>query len=175
MGESRGPGELLPLPPAKPSAWWASPVVAKTTRWPEYFKADRAHGRPGLFRDTEITALTGKKMRLFRPKMQIVFQDPYSSLNPRMVVLDLVGEGLQGVSPQKKKDLVVEVLERVGLSPEILYHYPTNSPGGNGRGSLLPGRLSSSRNCSSVMKPSPPLTSPSRPRSSTSWLNYARK
>ena len=69
-------------------------------------------------------------MRLFRPKMQIVFQDPYSSLNPRMVVLDLVGEGLQGVSPQKKKDLVVEVLERVGLSPEILYHYPHEFSGG---------------------------------------------
>ena len=47
-----------------------------------------------------------------------------------MVVLDLVGEGLHGVSLQKKKDLVVGVLERVGLSPEILYHYPHEFSGG---------------------------------------------
>ncbi|NLZ44281.1 MAG: ABC transporter ATP-binding protein [Clostridia bacterium] len=83
-----------------------------------------------FYRGTDLTTLNGKKLRLFRPKMQIVFQDPYSSLNPRMIVLDLVGEGLRGVSLQKKKDLVVEVLERVGLSPEILYHYPHEFSGG---------------------------------------------
>ncbi|NLY89669.1 MAG: ABC transporter ATP-binding protein [Firmicutes bacterium] len=102
----------------------------KTTVGRSILRLTKPTGGRVFFRGTELTALNGRKLRPFRPKMQIVFQDPYSSLNPRMIVLDLVGEGLQGVNPQKKKDLVVAVLERVGLSPEILYHYPHEFSGG---------------------------------------------
>ncbi|HHU82453.1 MAG TPA: ABC transporter ATP-binding protein [Firmicutes bacterium] len=102
----------------------------KTTVGRSILRLIEPTGGKVFFKGTDITSLAGKKVRLFRPKMQIVFQDPYSSLNPRMVVLDLVGEGLHGVSLQKKKDLVVGVLERVGLSPEILYHYPHEFSGG---------------------------------------------
>lgn len=87
-----------------------------------------------FFHGTELTALSRRRMRTLRPKMQVVFQDPYSSLNPRMVVLDLVGEGLSehGLArkAQEKMDLVVEVLERVGLSADILYRYPHEFSGG---------------------------------------------
>lgn len=87
-----------------------------------------------FFHGTELTALSRLRMQALRPKMQVVFQDPYSSLNPRMVVLDLVGEGLSehglARNAQEKKDLVVEVLEQVGLSAEILYRYPHEFSGG---------------------------------------------
>lgn len=102
----------------------------KTTIGRTILRLTEPTGGKVFFQGTEITALPGNKMRLFRPKMQIVFQDPYSSLNPRMVVLDLVGEGLRSKNAQEKKDLVVEVLERVGLSSGILYHYPHEFSGG---------------------------------------------
>lgn len=87
-----------------------------------------------LFQGIELTKLSRKELRKLRPKLQIIFQDPYSSLNPRWVVLDLVGEGLveQGLvkNLSQKKDRVVEVLERVGLPAEILYRYPHEFSGG---------------------------------------------
>ncbi|NLY74087.1 MAG: ABC transporter ATP-binding protein [Firmicutes bacterium] len=87
-----------------------------------------------LFQGVDLTKLPGRELRRIRPKFQIIFQDPYSSLNPRWVVLDLVGEGLveHGLvkTLSQKKDRVVEVLERVGLSSEILYRYPHEFSGG---------------------------------------------
>ena len=87
-----------------------------------------------LFQGVDLTKLSGRELRRIRPKLQIIFQDPYSSLNPRWVVLDLVGEGLveHGLvkTLSQKKDRVVEVLERVGLSSEMLYRYPHEFSGG---------------------------------------------
>ena len=87
-----------------------------------------------LFQGADLTGLSQKELRKIRPRLQIIFQDPYSSLNPRWVVLDLVGEGLveHGLvkNLSQKKDRVVEVLEQVGLSAEILYRYPHEFSGG---------------------------------------------
>jgi oligopeptide/dipeptide ABC transporter ATP-binding protein len=81
-----------------------------------------------------VTGLSKRKLRTLRTKMQIVFQDPFSSLNPRRVVLDLVGEGLaehhRVKNLHEKKDRVVVILDKVGLSSQILYRYPHEFSGG---------------------------------------------
>jgi len=87
-----------------------------------------------FFEGKNILDFKSKEMRALRTKMQIVFQDPFASLNPRRVVLDLVGEGLlehklvKNTLEQKEK--VAELLKRVGLSPDILYKYPHEFSGG---------------------------------------------
>ncbi len=106
----------------------------KTTVGRSILRLIEPSGGSVLYEGTELTGLSRGELRKLRPKMQIIFQDPYSSLNPRWVVLDLVGEGLveHGLvkTLPQKKDRVVEVLERVGLSAEILYRYPHEFSGG---------------------------------------------
>ncbi|HHU50532.1 MAG TPA: ABC transporter ATP-binding protein [Firmicutes bacterium] len=106
----------------------------KTTVGRSILRLIEPTGGEVFFQGVELTALSKRRMRALRPKMQVVSQDPYSSLNPRMVVLDLVGEGLSehglARTAQEKKDLVVEVLERVGLSADFLYRYPHEFSGG---------------------------------------------
>jgi oligopeptide/dipeptide ABC transporter ATP-binding protein len=106
----------------------------KTTVGRSILRLIEPSGGSVFFQGAELTKLSRKQLRMVRPKLQIIFQDPYSSLNPRWVVLDLVGEGLveHGLvkSLSQKKDRVVEVLERVGLSAEILYRYPHEFSGG---------------------------------------------
>jgi oligopeptide/dipeptide ABC transporter ATP-binding protein len=69
-----------------------------------------------------------------RRRMQIIFQDPYSSLNPRMTVQEIVGEGIQvfGLAKSKRElaDMVAHWLERVGLRPELRHRYPHEFSGG---------------------------------------------
>ncbi|MFQ5840712.1 MAG: ABC transporter ATP-binding protein [Candidatus Methylomirabilales bacterium] len=72
-------------------------------------------------------------MRRLRRKMQIVFQDPYSSLNPRMTVEEIVGEGLwihKIARGKELRDRVVHILQQVGLGPEHLGRYPHEFSGG---------------------------------------------
>ena len=74
-----------------------------------------------------------EELRRMRKNMQIVFQDPYSSLNPRMLVKDIVGEPLLVHGTARRSQLVEEVqalLEVVGLNPEHLYRYPHEFSGG---------------------------------------------
>lgn len=72
-------------------------------------------------------------LRMLRKEMQIVFQDPYSSLNPRMLIKDIIGEPLlvHGISKgEELRNRVTSMLERVGLNPEHLYRYPHEFSGG---------------------------------------------
>jgi microcin C transport system ATP-binding protein len=73
-------------------------------------------------------------MRPIRRDMQIVFQDPYGSLSPRMSVADIVAEGLEVQSPQLTRDArdasVVTALKDVGLDPETRFRYPHEFSGG---------------------------------------------
>ena len=74
-----------------------------------------------------------ESMRMLRREMQIVFQDPFSSLNPRMLIKDVIGEPLQvhGISKGTElRNRVTAMLERVGLNPEHLYRYPHEFSGG---------------------------------------------
>jgi len=81
----------------------------------------------------DIATFRGSKLRLLRRKMQIVYQDPTTSLDPRMLVKDIVAEPLvaQGICKGSEvKDRVVEMLEKVGLSENQLYRYPHEFSGG---------------------------------------------
>jgi peptide/nickel transport system ATP-binding protein/oligopeptide transport system ATP-binding protein len=86
-----------------------------------------------FFEGTDILNLKGKEMAMIRPKMQIIFQDPYSSLNPRFTVERIIGEALtvhglaQGNELQKK---VAALMEKTGLSKMYLKRYPHEFSGG---------------------------------------------
>jgi len=85
--------------------------------------------------DEDVTNLKGEKLRLIRRKMQIIFQDPYASLNPRMKLGDAVGHPLEihGLAKgEDKKKLVLDVLDKVGLTPpeQFLNLYPHQLSGG---------------------------------------------
>lgn len=82
---------------------------------------------------TDLSSLTDRQMRTMRREMQMIFQDPYSSLNPRMTLLELVGEPLKihGVgTPAEIRDRVAELLQVVGLRPEYINRYPHAFSGG---------------------------------------------
>ncbi|HEX5016129.1 MAG TPA: dipeptide ABC transporter ATP-binding protein [Actinomycetes bacterium] len=80
----------------------------------------------------ELTTLSPKEMRPVRRDLQIVFQDPYASLNPKMPVNDIVGEPLRvhGMKGEMVLNRVGELLERVGLNPEHGNRYPHEFSGG---------------------------------------------
>ena len=81
---------------------------------------------------TDLGALAGEELRRFRRHMQLVFQDPYSSLNPRMTVADIIGEPLRahGYSRKDIQERVAEVTSDVKLNHEFLVRYPHAFSGG---------------------------------------------
>lgn len=86
-----------------------------------------------LFKGDDVLALAGDRLKAFRRSVQIVFQDPFASLNPRMRVLDTLGEPfiIHKLVPKNQiKDNVVALLEKVGLGPEALMKYPHEFSGG---------------------------------------------
>ncbi len=87
-----------------------------------------------LFQGIDLTKLHGEEMRRMRRKVQMIFQDPYASLNPRMTVGDIIGEPIQvhGLRKSKKeiRDRVQELLQLVGLNPYFINRYPHEFSGG---------------------------------------------
>jgi len=86
-----------------------------------------------LFKDQDILQLNREAMRRVRPHMQFIFQDPYESLNPRMKVGEIVGEGLEVhrlARGMEKTRRVSEILEKVGLHPQDTERYPHEFSGG---------------------------------------------
>ena len=86
-----------------------------------------------IFDGTDLTKLSNEEMRLKRRNIQMIYQDPYSSLNPRMKVRDLLAEPLRAHKLAKGKDLFIAVKEiaaMVGLSDEHLDRYPHQFSGG---------------------------------------------
>jgi oligopeptide transport system ATP-binding protein len=77
-----------------------------------------------------IFALSRAQVRRLRRKVQIVFQDPYSSLNPRHTVRQIVSEGINGLAAPARHKRTAELLELVGLSPNIVDRYPHEFSGG---------------------------------------------
>jgi len=85
------------------------------------------------FEGQSVLALRGAALRALRKKMQIIFQDPYGSLNPRMTVGAIVGEGLaiHGLGTRAERQArVAELLAQVGLAPEHVNRYPHEFSGG---------------------------------------------
>ena len=86
-----------------------------------------------IFHDKNLLALHPRELRDMRREMQIIFQDPYASLNPRMRVGDIVGEGLEIHKLAKgkaKRDRVMELLHQVGLRQDHYSRYPHEFSGG---------------------------------------------
>ncbi len=86
-----------------------------------------------FFRGKDILELRGKSLLEFRKSVQIIFQDPFASLNPRMTVFDTVSEPLKIhkiVKRSELKDAVVNLLESVGLHADVLNRYPHEFSGG---------------------------------------------
>src|SRR5271163_1908155 len=89
---------------------------------------------PIVFLGNNIQGLSFTAMRPFRRDMQIVFQDPFGSLSPRMSIGDIVAEGLtvhqRALSPDEREARVVKALRDVGLDPETRFRYPHEFSGG---------------------------------------------
>jgi len=86
------------------------------------------------FDGQRIDGMPQRGLRALRRRMQVVFQDPYNSLSPRMTVEGIVGEGLAlhrpDLSPAQRRDAIVAMLEEVGLSATMLSRYPHEFSGG---------------------------------------------
>jgi oligopeptide transport system ATP-binding protein len=85
------------------------------------------------FEEEDLTALKGEHLRRMRRRMQMIFQDPYASLNPRMTVGDIIGEPLlvHNISKGKeRRERVQELLAVVGLNPYFVNRYPHEFSGG---------------------------------------------
>jgi microcin C transport system ATP-binding protein len=89
---------------------------------------------PIVFLGSKVTGLKFRQMRPFRRHMQVVFQDPYGSLSPRMSVSDIVEEGLWVHHPklvgEQREQRVIRALRDVGLDPETRFRYPHEFSGG---------------------------------------------
>ncbi len=81
-----------------------------------------------------LAGLRGARLRPYRKDLQIVFQDPFASMNPRMLIGDIVGEGLQALGIERQRNArrqrVAELLERVGLDAQVMDRYPHEFSGG---------------------------------------------
>jgi peptide/nickel transport system ATP-binding protein len=106
----------------------------KTTAGKGILQLIRPTGGSVRFEDTELTTLRGTRLRRRRSDFQFIFQDPYSSMNPRMLVGDIVEEGMlaQGIGKTRaeRQRRVEELFERVGLSARHVQRYPHEFSGG---------------------------------------------
>ena len=86
-----------------------------------------------IFENIDITSLSEKEMRKFRKDMQIIFQDPFASLDPRKRVVNIIGQGLKihtNLKENEIKETVLNLLEQVDLQAEHLTRYPHEFSGG---------------------------------------------
>ena len=87
-----------------------------------------------LYKGRDVTKMKARELKQYRRQVQIIFQDPYSSLNPRMTVGDIVAEGWAVHSdilpPKERGRQVRDLLDRVGLNPDFVNRYPHQFSGG---------------------------------------------
>ena len=106
----------------------------KTTCARTILRLEKATGGHAWFRGRDIFTLSGGEMSEVRREIQVIFQDPYASLNPRMTVGDIIAEGWRihrGVLPRsRQRGRTAELLELVGLNPDHINRYPHQFSGG---------------------------------------------
>ncbi len=106
----------------------------KTTIGRTILRLEDPTGGEMIYNGDDIAKMSEKKLRAFRKEVQIIFQDPYSSLNPRMTIGDAIMEPMQvhNILPddKRRKKRVDELLERVSLDPSHFYRYPHEFSGG---------------------------------------------
>jgi len=106
----------------------------KSTTGRTLLRLHDADGGTALYSGFDINHLNKKELKTMRKNMQVVFQDPYASLNPRMKIVDIIGEAIDIHNLAKDKNdrnqKVIELLELVGLGPEFAERYPHEFSGG---------------------------------------------
>lgn len=127
-------GVSLDIPPGCTLALVGESGCGKTTVGKATLQLIRPTHGSVQFGDTELTQLKGEALRKRRSDFQFIFQDPFSSMNPRMLVGDIVEEGMiaqgMGKTRQDRRARVHELFEQVGLSPEHTQRYPHEFSGG---------------------------------------------
>lgn len=86
-----------------------------------------------IFQGEDLAQVSGRRLRQIRRKIQMIFQDPYASLNPRLNVMNIVSEPLEiynVANGKEKKERVAELLHMVGLNPALMNRYPHEFSGG---------------------------------------------
>jgi oligopeptide transport system ATP-binding protein len=105
----------------------------KTTTGRSILKLEEPTSGSVIFDGKNLIEMEGEELRRMRSQMQLIFQDPFASLNPRMNVGDIIGEPLEVHNLAKGKELrdkVNDLLEKVGLAPEMAERYPHEFSGG---------------------------------------------
>ena len=110
----------------------------KTTIGRSLMRAYDPTGGSVIYRDADgktvdLTSLSSSELQPYRRELRMIFQDPHSSLNPRMTVLDLIGDPMKihGVAQGKElEDRVAELMVKCGLRPEFIRRYPHAFSGG---------------------------------------------
>ncbi|MCL4460004.1 MAG: ATP-binding cassette domain-containing protein [Chloroflexi bacterium] len=105
----------------------------KTTTGRVILQLYRPTGGSVYFEGRDLTKMDGESLRRMRRRMQMIFQDPYASLNPRMTVGDIIGEPLEIhnlARGKAKQERVQELLRIVGLNPYFINRYPHEFSGG---------------------------------------------
>ncbi len=127
-------GVTLDVPKGRTLALVGESGSGKTTVGKGILQLIRPTAGSVHFDNTDLRLLKGEALRARRADFQIIFQDPYSSLNPRMIIADIIEEGMivQGVggSAGARVARVDSLLEQVGLNPEMKYRYPHEFSGG---------------------------------------------
>ena len=132
-----------------------------------------------LYKGTDVHALNGKERFAFKKQVQMVFQDPYGSLDPRMTVADIIGEGIDihhlAKNKKERQEMIYKYLELVGLNREHANRFVHEFPADSASESVSRVRLPCSRNSSFSMSRSPHSTFRFRRRSSTCLWTYRRR
>lgn len=105
----------------------------KTTLGKTLIRLLKPTGGKIIFDNKDITTMSGRELRPIRRDMQIIFQNPYGSLNPRMKVESIISEGisLHNTVPKKeRRDYVINLLNEVGLNSDVINRYPHEFSGG---------------------------------------------
>ena len=104
----------------------------KTTLGRSILGLDPLHAGTVYFKGTPVSGLSSRRMQPYRRHLQMVFQDPFSSLNPRLNVLDIITEApyVHRVLKSAPEELAAYWLKEVGLSPDMMYRYPHEFSGG---------------------------------------------
>lgn len=105
----------------------------KSTTGKAIVKLNKVTSGKILFEGQDIANYSSRQIKPYRRDIQMIFQDPYSSLNPKKRVLDIIAEPLRNFerhSPGEEKKIIQDYLDKVGLSPDSIYKYPHEFSGG---------------------------------------------